>query len=166
MSNDSQPEVHEICRRTEVCFQIDPEPVVRETSLAKAEVVTNQAEAQKSEKKKKATLTMRNAKQKEKAEITNKAERRGKILPRRQAAKGSGLIDMEFDFISEPSSLILRNKTTVRYVDPSQFCSILGRASSGSLWAKKTSKENLPKKKSKRRKDNSLVPSERGLRTM
>ena len=43
---------------------------------------------------------MRNAKQKEKAEITNEAERRGKILPRRQAAKGRGLIDMEFDFIS------------------------------------------------------------------
>ena len=52
VSNDSQPEVHEICRVTEVCFQIDPEPVVRETSLAKAEVVTNKAEAQKSERKK------------------------------------------------------------------------------------------------------------------
>ena len=32
---------------------------------------------------------MSEAKQKEKAEITNEAERRGKILPRRQAAKGT-----------------------------------------------------------------------------
>ena len=72
---------------------------MRETSFAKAEVITNKAEAQKSQRKK-ATLTMSEAKQKEKAEITNKAGRRGNILPRRHDAKGSGLIDMEFDFIS------------------------------------------------------------------
>ena len=57
MSNDSQPEVHEICLVIEVCFQIDREPIVRETSFAMAEVVTNKAEAQKPERKK-ATLTM------------------------------------------------------------------------------------------------------------
>ena len=51
MSNDSQPEVHEICWETEVCFQSDPESVVRETSFAKSEAVTNEAEAQKSETK-------------------------------------------------------------------------------------------------------------------
>ena len=58
---------------------------------------------------------MSEAKQKEKAENTNRDERRGQILQRRHAAKGSGLIDMEFDFISGGSR--------------------------GSLWAKKTSKE-------------------------
>ena len=72
---------------------------MRETSFAKAKVITNKAEAQKSERKK-ATLTMSEATQQEKAEITIKAEKRGKILPRREVAKGRGLIDMQFDSIS------------------------------------------------------------------
>ena len=125
MSNDSQPVVHEMCRE-EVCFQIDPEPVVRDTSFAKAEVITNKTEAQKSERKK-ATLTMSEAKQKEKAEITNKAERRGNTLPRRHDATGSGLIDVEFDFISRAFVLDSEEHddcTTSRR--PASFVSSLG----------------------------------------
>ena len=115
-----------MCWVTEVCFQIDPEAVVREISLAKAEVFTNKAEAQKSERKK-ATLTMSEAKQKEKAENTNKAERRGNIQPRRHDATGSGLSDMEFDFISRAFVLDSEEHddcTTSRR--PASFVSSLG----------------------------------------
>ena len=136
---------------------------MRETSSAKAEVITNKTEAQKSQRKK-ATLTMSEAKQKEKAEITNKAERRGNILPRRHDATGSGLSDMEFDFISRAFVLDSEehDDCTIRR-RPASFVSSLGVPQvdrSGQRRHQNNSK-NIQKEVKI-----TEVPSKRGLRTM
>ena len=70
---------------------------------------------------------MSEAKQNENAEITNKGERRGNILPRRHDATGSGLIDMEFDIISRAFVLDSEehDDCTIRR-RPASFVSSLG----------------------------------------